>query len=147
MGEQPIIVFADGAAKGNPGPGGWGAIIVTPQGHVTELGGGAAHTTNNQMELASATAALQHLEGNDGVVAVYSDSAYVVRGSTQWVWSWRKRGWKTAEGTAVLNRDRWELLARVVAARGSHGVSWHHVRGHSGIPGNERADRIADAFA
>src|SRR5690242_709049 len=111
MQDRSIVVFADGAAKGNPGPGGCGGIIVTPAGHVTELGGAAAHTTNNQMGLSSVIGALQHIQGRDGPVAVYSDSVYVIRGITQWIWGWRKRGWKTAEGSPVLNRDRWEALA------------------------------------
>lgn len=147
MQEQAIIVFADGAAKGNPGPGGWGAVIVTPEGRVTELGGGLAHTTNNQMELTGVIAALQYLKAVDGTVAVYSDSTYVIRGITQWVWGWRKRGWKTVEGTPVLNRDLWEVLVRLVTARGTQRLAWHYVRGHTGVPGNERVDAIASAFA
>ena len=96
--EQPIVVFTDGAAKGNPGPGGWGAIIVTPDGHVRELGGGAAHTTNNQMELTAPIEALTHLQRTPGAVAIYTDSTYVIRGIREWIWAWRKRNWKTADG-------------------------------------------------
>ena len=102
---MPIIVFTDGAAKGNPGPGGWGAIVVTPDQHVTELGGGSPHTTNNRMELSGAIAALQHVANQPGPVAIYTDSTYVIQGITQWVWGWRKRGWKTAQGGDVLNRE------------------------------------------
>jgi ribonuclease HI len=142
-----IIVFTDGAAKGNPGPGGWGAIVVTPDLHVTELGGGSPHTTNNKMELGGAIAALQHVANQPGTVAIYTDSTYVIQGITQWVWGWRKRGWKTAQGGDVLNRELWEQLSSLVGARGRGGVEWHWVRGHVGTPGNERADEISVAFA
>lgn len=144
---QPIVVFTDGAAKGNPGPGGWGVVIVTPDGHVTELGGGAPHTTNNQMELAGVIHALEHLRRTRGKVAIYTDSAYVIRGIRQWIWAWRKRGWKTVEGTDVLNREQWEALSQLVSERGGRNIEWHYVRGHTGVPGNERVDEIANAFA
>jgi ribonuclease HI len=111
---RPIIVFTDGAAKGNPGPGGWGAIVMTPDGRVTELGDGAPHTTNNKMELGGAIAALRHIANRPGPVAIYTDSTYVIQGITQWVWGWRKRGWKTAQGSDVLNRDLWEELSSLV---------------------------------
>ena len=141
-----IIVFTDGAAKGNPGPGGWGAIVVTPDQHVTELGGGSPHTTNNKMELSGAIAALQHIAHQPGAVAIYTDSTYLIQGITQWVWGWRRRGWKTTQGGDVLNRELWEQLSALVGARTS-GVNWHWVRGHVGTPGNERADQISVAFA
>jgi ribonuclease HI len=144
---QPIVVFTDGAAKGNPGPGGWGAVIVTPDGHVTELGGGAAHVTNNQMELTGAIEALRRLQRVPGTLAIYMDSTYVIRGIREWIWAWRRRGWKTAEGGDVLNRELWEQLATVVAKRGKGEIEWHYVRGHTGIPGNERVDEIANGFA
>jgi ribonuclease HI len=142
-----IIVFTDGAAKGNPGPGGWGAIVVTPDRHVTELGGGAPYTTNNKMELSGAIAALEHVASQPGAVAIYTDSTYLIQGITQWIWGWRRRGWKTAEGSDVLNRDLWEQLASLVGARVGGKVEWHWVRGHIGTPGNERADQISVAFA
>ena len=147
MSHLPIIVFTDGAAKGNPGPGGWGAIVVTPDQHVTELGGGSPHTTNNRMELSGAIAALQHVANQPGPVAIYADSTYVIQGITQWVWGWRKRGWKTAQGGDVLNRDLWEQLSSLVGARARGEVDWRWVRGHVGTPGNERADQISVAFA
>lgn len=147
MSQLPIIVFTDGAAKGNPGPGGWGVIIVTPDQRVTELGGGSPHTTNNKMELGGAIAALQHVADRTGPVAIYTDSTYVIQGITQWVWGWRKRGWKTAQGTDVLNRDLWEHLSSLVGARARGAVDWRWVRGHVGTPGNERVDEIAVAFA
>jgi len=143
----PIIVFTDGAAKGNPGPGGWGAIVITSEHHVTELGGGSPHTTNNKMELGGAIAALQHVANQSGPVAIYTDSTYLIQGITQWVWGWRKRGWKTAQGGDVLNRDLWEELSSLIGARPRGDVHWHWVRGHVGTPGNERADQISVAFA
>ncbi|HEY7188206.1 MAG TPA: ribonuclease HI [Vicinamibacterales bacterium] len=144
---SPIIVFTDGAAKGNPGPGGWGAIVVTPDQHILELGGGSPHTTNNRMELSGAISALQHVANQSGPVAIYTDSTYLIRGITQWVWSWKKRGWKTAEGGDVLNKELWEQLSSLVGARARSDVRWHWVRGHVGTPGNERADQISVAFA
>jgi|ERR1051326_4660330 ribonuclease HI len=148
MAEMPIVVFADGAAKGNPGPGGWGAILVTPTGEVTERGGGAAHTTNNRMELTAAIEALRALRAVPGPVALHTDSTYVIRGTREWIHGWRRRGWKTAEGRDVVNRDLWETLAALEEARSrAGGVTWHYVRGHTGVPGNERADEIANGFA
>jgi ribonuclease HI len=143
----PIVVFTDGAAKGNPGPGGWGAIVVTPDGQVTELGGRADHSTNNRMELTGAINGLAECQGLSGPVAVYTDSTYVIQGIRQWIWGWRSRGWRTATGTEVLNRDLWERLSTLVDARGKGGIVWHYVRGHIGTPGNERVDEIADGFA
>jgi ribonuclease HI len=143
----PIIVFTDGAAKGNPGPGGWGAIVVTPDGRVTELGGAAAHTTNNKMELTGAIHGLAAVRGADGPLAIYTDSTYVIQGIRDWIWGWRRRGWKTAEGADVQNRDLWEQLHALVTEREKDTIAWHYVRGHVGIPGNERVDAIADGLA
>ena len=147
MSTHPIVVFTDGASKRNPGPGGWGVVIVRPDGHVTELGGGSPMTTNNKMELTGAIEALDHLAGVDGKVAVYTDSTYVIQGIREWIHGWIRRGWKTATGGDVLNRDLWEDLHHLASARGPRAIAWHHVRGHAGIPGNERVDTIADAFA
>ena len=147
MSEQPIVVFTDGASKGNPGPGGWGVIILTPAGHVTELGGGAPLTTNNKMELTGAIRAFEHLGATGGPVAIHTDSTYVIKGIREWVHGWKRRGWKTATGSDVLNRDLWERLDGLTSARGPRTIAWHYVRGHVGIPGNERVDQIADAFA
>jgi ribonuclease HI len=144
---HPIIVFTDGASKRNPGPGGWGVVIVTPDGHVTELGGGAPLTTNNKMELTGAIEALTCLRDVPGKVAVYTDSTYVIQGIESWVHNWKRRGWKTATGGEVLNRELWEDLSALTAARPPRSMSWHYVRGHVGIPGNERVDAIADAYA
>ena len=142
----PIVVFTDGAAKGNPGPGGWAAVIANLDGRVRELGGGAPHTTNNRMELTGPIEALAHLRKTPGRVAVYTDSTYVIRGISEWIPNWQRRGWRTTEGKEVLNREFWERLWTLVQDR-ADGVEWHYVRGHIGIPGNERVDEIANAFA
>ena len=147
MSDQEIVVFTDGASKGNPGPGGWGAVVVLPDGQVTELGGGAALTTNNKMELTGAIEAFRHIAGTSGRVAVYTDSTYVIQGIQEWIHNWKRRGWKTATGTEVMNRELWEDLSDETTRRGSRTIAWHYVRGHVGTPGNERCDEIADAFA
>ncbi len=143
-----IIIFCDGACSGNPGPGGWGAIVTTPDGRVTELGGGARATTNNKMEIMATTEALRSIAKLKGGVWLYTDSTYVIKGITQWIWGWRKRGWKNAEGGDVANREYWEDLAEVVAKRGKENpIVWKYVRGHQGVPGNERCDEIAVCFS
>jgi ribonuclease HI len=141
------IVFSDGACSGNPGPGGWGAIVVTPDGHVRELGGGADATTNNRMELMGTIQALKSFKGkSDHPIHVHTDSTYVIRGITQWIWAWRSRGWKNAEGGDVSNQDLWEDLLREVTKLKPAGIEWKYVRGHTGVPGNERCDEIAVGF-
>ncbi|MEW6055539.1 MAG: ribonuclease HI [Bdellovibrionota bacterium] len=143
-----IIVFADGACTGNPGPGGWGAIIASPQGEVVELGGAERDTTNNKMELTAVGKALRFLADTKGPVEIYTDSTYVIHGITKWIWGWRKKGWKTSEGKDVANAEYWKSLSNLLSRRDSDSpVSWHYVRGHSGVPGNERVDEIAVAFA
>ena len=142
-----IVIFCDGAAKGNPGPGGWGAIVATPDGHVTELGGGDAHTTNNRMELSAAIAALGQIADAAGPVDVYTDSTYVIKGIREWIHGWRRRGWMTSQNTPVLNRGLWQELDQLASARPRGSLTWHYVRGHVGVPGNERVDAIADGYA
>src|SRR5262245_3510184 len=112
------VVFTDGAAKGNPGPGGWGAIVVRPDRTVIELGAGSPHTTNNKMELSGAIEALDQISDVPGRAIVYTDSTYLIQGITQWVWSWRKNGWRTSSGGDVVNRDLWESLFALASARG-----------------------------
>jgi ribonuclease HI len=141
--DRTIIVFADGASRGNPGPGGWGAIVAFPEGEVVELGGGHPHTTNNRMEMTAALMALRLVRDRPEPVAVHTDSSYLIQGITQWIHGWRRKGWKTQQGGEVLNRDLWEELAELNGKR----VTWTHVRGHAGVPGNERADAIASAHA
>ncbi len=122
-------------------------IIITPDEHVVELGGGAPHTTNNRMELSGAIGALDFLATNPARVTIHTDSTYVIKGITQWVWNWQRRGWKTATGGEVLNRDLWEQLAGLVSARGRTRITWEWVKGHAGTAGNERVDEIAVAFS
>lgn len=145
---KSILIYTDGACSGNPGPGGWGVIVVRPDGRVRELGGAESMTTNNQMEVYGTIAALREVRDDDGPVLLCTDSTYVIRGITQWIWGWQKRGWKTAEGGDVVNRELWQELAREVRARQDRGkITWRYVRGHIGVPGNERVDRIAVEFS
>ena len=144
----PILIFCDGASSGNPGPSGWGVVIVRPQGEIEELGGRVPSATNNQMELMGSLEGLRGVRDEPGPVGVYTDSTYVIRGITQWIWGWRKKGWKTAEGKDVSNVELWKAISAELAHRGKENpVEWHYVRGHAGIPGNERVDAIAVEFS
>ncbi len=150
---QAILIFTDGACSGNPGPGGWAAVVTTPDGKVKELGGGTAATTNNQMEMLATIQALREVRTKPGPIYFYTDSTYVIRGITQWIWGWRKRGWKTAEGNEVSNKEFWQDLFSLVMDRNSTfsaeeaKIHWLYSRGHVGTPGNERCDVIAVAFS
>ena len=137
-----ILMYTDGACLGNPGPGGWGVRILYPDGTVRELGGREASTTNNRMELEGALAALRAVDPAASAT-VYSDSQYVINGLTKWLPGWKRKGWVTSTRAPVKNRDLWKLLD----AAGPGRVKWRHVRGHSGDPGNDRADEIARGFA
>lgn len=136
-----IKIFTDGAARGNPGPGGWGAIVADDS-LVYELGGREDHTTNNRMELLAAASALESISGHEATVV--TDSAYVLNGITRWVKGWQRNGWKTSTKEEVLNRDFWE---RLVAATEHKNLEWRLVKGHAGHGANERCDAIATAFA
>jgi ribonuclease HI len=139
----PVVeVWTDGACKGNPGPGGWGALLQSG-GHERELFGGARETTNNRMELLAVIEALATLKRASRVV-VHTDSQYVQQGITSWITQWRRRGWKTADGKPVKNLDLWQRL-ETEAAR--HEMQWRWVRGHAGNAGNERADELANRGA
>lgn len=141
---EKIVVFTDGACSGNPGPGGWGAVIAFPEGHIKELGGQGDKVTNNQMELMATIKALAHLRAEPRPVILYTDSVYVIRGITQWIWGWMKRNWQNAEGGAIANQELWQQLKAVVDTRGKKsGIEWRYIRGHTGVPGNERCDEIA----
>ncbi|MDD5304921.1 MAG: ribonuclease HI [Elusimicrobia bacterium] len=142
-----ISIFTDGACSGNPGPGGWGAIIVTPDGRVIELAGREEPTTNNRMELGGVIASLRAVAGMPGLALIHSDSTYVIEGITKWIIGWKRRGWTTAAGEPVKNEDLWRALEAAVAARGKGGVEWRWVKGHSGHDANERCDVIAVGFA
>lgn len=135
-----VEIYTDGACRGNPGPGGWGAILRSG-GRERELCGGEAMTTNNRMELTAAIRALEALR-RPCRVALYTDSTYVRHGITEWLHEWQRRGWKTADRKPVKNQDLWQRLAELAAR---HQVEWHWVRGHSGHPENERADQLANA--
>lgn len=138
-------VYTDGACTGNPGPGGWGVVVYYTDNSVREFGGNEKQTTNNRMEMQAAIAALNFLTEHQPKepITLYTDSEYLIKGVTQWVKNWKKKGWKTATGKPVLNQDLWENLDRL----NSKLVLWQHVRGHAGNVGNERCDAIARAFA
>jgi ribonuclease HI len=143
-----ILIYTDGACTGNPGPGGWACIVSLPDGSVHELGGGVNQTTNNRMEMAAAIRALAMLEPKEATpIVLYTDSTYVIKGITQWIWGWRSRGWKSADGKDVANRELWEEILRQVTRLKPSNVEWRYVRGHSGYAGNERCDEIAVSFA
>lgn len=135
----PVEIYTDGACRGNPGPGGWGAVLRYA-GREKSLHGGEAQTTNNRMELTAAIQALESLKRPCRVVLT-TDSQYLRRGITEWLPNWKRHGWRTAERKPVKNVDLWQRLD-ALAAR--HEIAWHWVRGHNGHPGNERADRLAN---
>lgn len=134
-----VIIYTDGACRGNPGPGGWGALLLFGE-HRKEIYGGALETTNNRMELQAAIAALQVLN-RPCRVQLYTDSVYVKSGVEQWLAGWKQRGWKTSDRKPVKNKDLWLILD---AETQRHDISWHWVKGHDGNPGNERADALAN---
>lgn len=137
--QETYEIFTDGACKGNPGPGGWGALLVGGDGE-RELYGGAPSTTNNRMELQAVIQALQAVP-QGAQVRIYTDSQYVQKGITEWIDGWRARGWLTSTRQPVKNKDLWQQLSDLVQG---HRVKWHWVRGHAGHAGNERADRLAN---
>jgi ribonuclease HI len=133
-----VVIFTDGACSGNPGPGGWGAVM-NYNGTVKELHGGQLATTNNQMELRAAIEALNALK-RPCAVEMHVDSQYVKDGITKWIHSWKKNGWKTADKKPVKNVELWQALDDAITR---HEISWHWVKGHAGHPENERADELA----
>jgi ribonuclease HI len=137
-----VEIFTDGACKGNPGPGGWGAVIRSG-GHEMELSGGEALTTNNRMELLAAIRALEALK-RPCQVTLTTDSVYVRDGITKWIFAWQKNGWRTADKKPVKNAELWQLL---LAAAKPHKIDWRWVKGHAGHAENERADKLACAAA
>ena len=137
-GDNIVEAFTDGACSGNPGPGGWGAILRW-RGQEKELSGGEKQTTNNRMEMMAAISALESLT-RPARVRLYTDSTYVKDGITKWLHAWKKRGWKTADKKPVKNIELWQ---RLELAAGRHDVEWLWVKGHSGHPENERADELA----
>ncbi|TBR59553.1 ribonuclease HI [Mastigocladus laminosus UU774] len=138
-------IYTDGACIGNPGPGGWGVVVYFSDGSVHEIGDAAAKTTNNKMEMQAAIAALSFLKasGHTEPITLYTDSEYLINCVTKWIKTWKRKGWKKADGNPVLNQDLLEQLEQL----NSRQVKWQHVRGHTGNEGNERCDAIARAFA
>lgn len=137
----PVTIYTDGACKGNPGRGGWGALLQSRL-HTKELFGGEPDTTNNRMEMRAVVEALKVLKAPCRV-DFYLDSQYVRKGLTEWMTNWKKRGWRTASGSAVKNQDLWQELDSLLEGS-RHEIAWHWVKGHAGDPGNERADALAN---
>jgi ribonuclease HI len=134
-----VEIYTDGACRGNPGPGGWGAILRSGD-HAKEIKGAEALTTNNRMELTAAIQALAALKRGCDVV-LYTDSQYVRKGILEWMPNWKLRDWRTADKKQVKNVDLWQALEKEIAR---HKIEWHWVKGHAGVPGNERADQLAN---
>ncbi|MCB0408030.1 MAG: reverse transcriptase-like protein [Bdellovibrionales bacterium] len=147
--DDKIIIFTDGACSGNPGKGGWASVIYTPNGKIQELGAASFKTTNNQMELTASIEGLKAVANKNSEIWLYTDSTYVIRGITQWIWGWKKKDWKNAEGNDVTNQDLWLQLEKQVLRLKKQGtnIDWRYVRGHTGVPGNERVDEIAVNFS
>ena len=135
-----VRIYTDGACSGNPGPGGWGALMLW-NGHEKEMNGGEDDTTNNRMEMMAVIKALEAVKGNPKI-EIYTDSKYVMRGMTVWLEGWKAKGWKTASKKPVKNVDLWQEMDALVS---QHDISFHWVKGHSGHPENERADSLAVA--
>ena len=133
-----VVMYTDGACSGNPGPGGWGTVLMSGN-HRKELFGGDAETTNNRMEMMAVIRGGEALK-RGCEVDIYTDSTYVMKGMTEWLEGWKKRGWRTASRKAVKNVDLWQRLEK---ALDHHKVNWYWVKGHSGVPENERADELA----
>ena len=137
---SPVVeIYTDGACRGNPGPGGWG-VLLRFNSQEKELWGGEAGTTNNRMELMAAIRALEALK-RPSQVKLYTDSIYVMKGITEWIHDWKRKGWRTADKKPVKNEDLWRRLDEL---RAKHDIEWHWVRGHAGHPENERADQLAN---
>lgn len=136
------IIYTDGSSRGNPGPGGWGAIVISKD-KVREIGGREEMTTNNKMELKGSIEALKLISSADEIT-LYSDSQYVIKGMTEWIEGWQRKGWKNSQKKPVLNRELWEELLEVSNGKN---IVWRYVEGHSGSVGNERCDEIATKFA
>ncbi|HQS82017.1 MAG TPA: ribonuclease HI [Thiobacillus sp.] len=139
MNADTIYIYSDGACKGNPGAGGWGALLVA-DGHRKEICGGEANTTNNRMEMTAVIRALESLK-RPSTVEVHTDSQYVQKGVSEWMAGWKRRNWRTAAGQPVKNQDLWLQLD---ALSQLHRIEWKWVRGHNGHPENERADELAN---
>jgi ribonuclease HI len=137
-----ISIFTDGSSRGNPGPGGWGAIILDNN-NVREIGGREDMTTNNRMELMACIESLKTIDLNTSLT-LYSDSQYVIKGMTEWIDGWQRKNWKNSQKKDVLNRDLWEMMLEVSNGKN---IEWKYIKGHAENPGNNRCDEIATSFA
>lgn len=147
MAMENVIIFTDGSSLGNPGPGGWGAIVYFKKGEVFELGGHNPKTTNNRMEMTAFIEAMDFLEKKEVLeptITIFTDSQYLINGATKWIFGWQENGWVTKNKETVLNKDLWQLVA---IKTNKFDIEWKYVEGHAGIPGNERVDIIATEFA
>ncbi len=146
--EQSLVIFTDGSSLGNPGPGGYGAILLFPKlNEVIELGGSKPTTTNNEMELTAVVSALSCAVNNTEKVIIFTDSSYVINGAQTWMYGWARNDWHKKDGEEVKNRFHWETLFSLIEERGKNRITWQHVPGHVGISGNERVDDIARELA
>lgn len=151
--QNQILIYTDGACSGNPGPGGYGSIVIANSATVVELGEHFVQTTNNRMELQAVLSALKYCCDHFDEISqlqIFTDSVYVIRGSTQWLFGWKKRGWKTAAGDDVTNQDLWQIMDKLlyqISQKFSVKIKWSFIRGHKGIAGNERCDEIGVAFS
>lgn len=136
--KDKVVVYTDGACSGNPGPGGWGSVMMY-RGHRKEISGGEKETTNNRMEMMAVIATLEYLSRPCNII-LHTDSTYVMKGMTEWLAQWKSRGWKTAAKKPVKNVDLWKRMDEAITR---HDVQWKWVKGHSGVPENERADELA----
>lgn len=136
-----VVIYTDGACKGNPGPGGWGVILTAPGIPNKELFGGEAHTTNNRMELLAAIKGLEALRHDGSNVELHTDSQYVVKGCSEWLDGWKRNGWRTSTRKPVVNQDLWQIMDALL---NKHNVTLRWVKGHAGHPMNERADVLAN---
>ncbi|MCI5050897.1 MAG: ribonuclease HI [Candidatus Pacebacteria bacterium] len=146
--DNALIAFTDGSSLGNPGPGGWGALLAFPKlDELVELGGTKLKTTNNEMELTAIVSALSYAINSSSHLYIFTDSQYAINGVTKWMYGWALNGWKTKEGNDIKNKELFQSLYSLIGDRGKDTISWHHVRGHVGVPGNERVDDIARLLA
>lgn len=146
--ENSLVVFTDGSSLGNPGPGGYGVVIISPKlDEIIELGGMKPHTTNNEMELTAILSALSYIMDNTMDIHIYTDSQYAINGIEKWMYGWSKNGWQNQQKEDIKNKQVWQSIYDLVRQRGKDTIFLHHVRGHVGIPGNERVDTIARELA
>lgn len=146
--ENSLIIFTDGSSLGNPGPGGYGVVIAYPKlDEIVELGGSKPKTTNNEMELSAIVAALSYAVNSSTRIHIYTDSQYAISGIRSWMYGWIKNNWRTSKDDEVKNKALWQTLHSLINEREKNSVTFEHVRGHVGVPGNERADVIARELA